>query len=245
MDAGSHSGFDRSQRLRQPIGNLGLGQTIKVGQLQNLALGLRKICQRAVHRHSSFRPGGGRLDVFAGLRPSRVISQDEAFFHSTDGAYLVDRPAARNINDPCLRAAPLHAIALRLTPDLDKNLLKQILGVGTNPQHSHREGKNEVREAIVKLAEGIAILPRDFLDEVNGDCLVGRHRYSLESQTVPRRCIGPVGLGTPPAGSRVTANLSNDFPWGSEGIFSRVWGLSSTEKVPTGTGSSPAIAQSS
>jgi hypothetical protein len=80
----------------------------------------------------------------------------------------------------------------------------------------------------------------EFLSEVMNQGLI-----SKKSQTLPRRCIGPVGLGTPPAGSRVTANLSNDFPWGSEGIFSRVWGLSSTEKVPTGTGSSPAMAQSS
>jgi hypothetical protein len=69
-----------------------------------------------------------------------------------------------------------------LTPDLDKNLLKQILGVGTNLQHSHREGKNEARESIVKLTEGIAILIRDFLDEMNGDCLVGRHRHSLDQR---------------------------------------------------------------
>ena len=35
--------------------------------------------------------------------------------------------------------------------------------------------------------EGIAIVIRDFLDEMNGDCWVGRHRYSLDHRLVLRR----------------------------------------------------------
>jgi Late embryogenesis abundant protein len=63
--------------------------------------------------------------------------------------------------------------------------------------------------------------------------------------TLPARCIGPVGFGTPPAGSSVTAKVSKVWPAGNGGTRSSPRPPASTVKTPAGTGSAPAIAQSS
>ena len=67
-----------------------------------------------------------------------------------------------------------------------------------------------------------------------------------EGQSLPTRYMLPVGAGTPPAGSRVTANVSGGAP-DRRGATRRLpTPLASTAKTPAGTGAPvPAMAQSS
>jgi hypothetical protein len=57
------------------------------------------------------------------------------------------------------------AVAARLTPDLEENLLKEILRVGTDVHDSQSEGVDERGVAVVEALEGLAIAARDLLDQ--------------------------------------------------------------------------------
>ena len=57
----------------------------------------------------------------------------------------------------------------------------------------------------------------------------------------PMRTMGPVGWGTPPAGSTVTASVTDPKRAGSGSASSRAFPSGSTVKVPALTGASPTM----
>jgi hypothetical protein len=60
---------------------------------------------------------------------------------------------------------------------LNKDLLEQILGFGTNLQHAHSQGKDKGRKSLIKLAESLAILVCNSPNEMNRARWIGRQRY--------------------------------------------------------------------
>lgn len=57
------------------------------------------------------------------------------------------------------------AVACRLTPDLEENLLEEIFRVGSGSDESDSEGENEGGVALVEMLKGLTISTRNVLDE--------------------------------------------------------------------------------
>ena len=127
-----------------------------------------------------------------------------AFVALLRGADAVDRPAVRHREYPCHAAAAIRVELRCLLPDLEEDLLHDLLRLRAVTQQPDDQAQDARRDAVVDLGESSAVTLGDIPQQALDREIVGDLRLGHEAQSHTLASFGP-GLDTSraPVGQRV------------------------------------------
>ena len=152
--------FDRAERLFQPRGNLRVGQTLEVRQLDCGALQHGQLVERRADASHVFRREHLRVDRRTGvhdLTDSPIVGRARP--DASVGPQPIDRTAPRQRQQPRPDRPARRAVACRLAPRLREHVLHDVFGFGRVAENPQRQRIDRPGVTVIKLRHGITVAP--------------------------------------------------------------------------------------
>ena len=144
--------FDSSERNAELFGDLDVGQTVEVGKFERLSLGVAQLGQRPTCSIAVERVDHGVRRAVGRARRSRRVAE-LAVAQRLLRTHAVDRTSMGDRHGPTTHPTASRVETGCLAPELDEDLLGDLLGLGgiaDDPQH---DAVDRGRQLVVELGE--------------------------------------------------------------------------------------------